>query len=301
MSAGMEITMKQTDIINPFQPYMTLEMDGYSQINRTDYGISHFYEFTIHDEKKHCIKAVPDASIDLLFNIGENKVSTYISGTVFGVKKWELGTQDDCFGVRFQPGQGILPKDITMEMIVNDDIEIDGDIFLHNKFVEDHKRLAKPGHYLRGTRVNLGQKLTEEICKSKVNRRIYPWTIGIQNRAETAIHSTPVSNFFADRYKKNVSSGLGCNMSFWRSDFLAINGYDEFFEGWGKEDDDLTHRLQRKGCKKRSLRFAGIVYHLWHGHESMESDQKNAEYFRKNNEKNIVYCENGVSKYLKQE
>ena len=180
-------------------------------------------------------------------------------------------------------------------------IEIDGDIFLHNKFVEDHKRLAKPGHYLRGTRVNLGQKLTEEICKSKVNRRIYPWTIGIQNRAETAIHSTPVSNFFADRYKKNVSSGLGCNMSFWRSDFLAINGYDEFFEGWGKEDDDLTHRLQRKGCKKRSLRFAGIVYHLWHGHESMESDQKNAEYFRKNNEKNIVYCENGVSKYLKQE
>lgn len=132
MSAGMEITMKQTDIINPFQPYMTLEMDGYSQINRADYGISHFYEFTIHDEKKHCIKAVPDASIDLLFNIGENKVSTYISGTVFGVKKWELGTQDDCFGVRFQPGQGILPKDITMEMIVNDDIEIDGDIFGKN-------------------------------------------------------------------------------------------------------------------------------------------------------------------------
>lgn len=132
MSAGMEITMKQTDIINPFKPYMTLEMDGYSQINRTDYGISHFYEFTIHDEKKHCIKAVPDASIDLLFNIGENKVSTYISGTVFGVKKWELGTQDDCFGVRFQPGQGILPKDITMEMIVNDDIEIDGDIFGKN-------------------------------------------------------------------------------------------------------------------------------------------------------------------------
>ena len=42
---------------------------------------------------------------------------------------------------------------------------------------------------------------------------------------------------------------------FLETDFLAINGYDEFFEGWGKEDDDLTHRLQRKGCKKRSLRF----------------------------------------------
>lgn len=157
MSAGMEITMKQTDIINPFQPYMTLEMDGYSQINRTDYGISHFYEFTIHDEKKHCIKAVPDASIDLLFNIGENKVSTYISGTVFGVKKWELGTQDDCFGVRFQPGQGILPKDITMEMIVNDDIEIDGDIF--GKNLTEKIALAKT----MSERIDIFKKTYEDI------------------------------------------------------------------------------------------------------------------------------------------
>ena len=157
MSAGMEITMKQTDIINPFQPYMTLEMDGYSQINRTDYGISHFYEFTIHDEKKHCIKAVPDASIDLLFNIGENKVSTYISGTVFGVKKWELGTQDDCFGVRFQPGQGILPKDITMEMIVNDDIEIDGDIF--GKNLTEKIALAKT----MSERIDIFKKAYEDI------------------------------------------------------------------------------------------------------------------------------------------
>lgn len=157
MSAGMEITVKQTDIINPFQPYMTLEMDGYSQINRTDYGISHFYEFTIHDEKKHCIKAVPDASIDLLFNIGENKVSTYISGTVFGVKKWELGTQDDCFGVRFQPGQGILPKDITMEMIVNDDIEIDGDIF--GKNLTEKIALAKT----MSERIDIFKKAYEDI------------------------------------------------------------------------------------------------------------------------------------------
>lgn len=113
-------------------------------------------------------------------------------------------------------------------------IEIDGDIFLHNKFVEDHNDYETRTLF-EGTRVNLGQKLTEEICKSKVNRRIYPWTIGIQNRAETAIHSTPVSNFFADRYKKNVSSGLGGNMSFWRSDFLAINGYDEFLKAGEKK------------------------------------------------------------------
>ena len=39
---------------------------------------------------------------------------------------------------------------------------------------------------------------------------------------------------------------------------------------------------------------------VWYGSRSYV-DKRYAEYFRKNNEKNIVYCENGVSKYLKQE
>ena len=40
------------------------------------------------------MKAVPEGSIDLLFNIGSDKVTTYISGTVFGVKAWNLGDAD---------------------------------------------------------------------------------------------------------------------------------------------------------------------------------------------------------------
>ncbi|UVV56776.1 glycosyltransferase [Bacteroides fragilis] len=35
-------------------------------------------------------------------------------------------------------------------------IEIDGDIFLHNKFVEDHKRLAKPGTLFEGNQSESG-------------------------------------------------------------------------------------------------------------------------------------------------
>lgn len=155
--------MEKKDVINPFQPFMTLEMDNYNQIYRTDYGMSHFYEFTMDNKKKHYVKAVPDASIDLLFNIGENKVSTYISGTVFGVKKWELGTQDDCFGVRFQPGQGILPKDLTMEMIVNDDIEIDGNIFGDN--LTEKIALAKS----TGERINIFKNAYEEMVLKRTS------------------------------------------------------------------------------------------------------------------------------------
>lgn len=115
--------------INPSQPYIELGVEKLRRLNYPRLGISHFYEFNLEHGKSHEVKAVPDGSIDLLFNIGEDKVTTYISGTVFGVKAWELGTEDRCFGVRFQPGQGVLPKELSMDMLVNDDIEIDGDLF----------------------------------------------------------------------------------------------------------------------------------------------------------------------------
>ena len=120
---------KESTIISPRQPYIELGVEQLQKLNCPQLGISHFYEFSLGQDRPHEVKAVPDGSIDLLFNIGSGKVTTYISGTVFGVKAWELGDEDWCFGVRFQPGQGVLPKDLSMDMLVNDDVEIDGDIF----------------------------------------------------------------------------------------------------------------------------------------------------------------------------
>ena len=127
------LTMRRdTTIINPRQLYIELGVDELKKLNCPQLGISHFYEFSLGQGKTHELKAVPDGSIDLLFNIGSDKVTTYISGTVFSVKDWNLGDADLCFGVRFQPGQGILPKDLTMDMLVNNDVEIDGNIFGEN-------------------------------------------------------------------------------------------------------------------------------------------------------------------------
>lgn len=112
----------------PHQPYMELATKDYHQVISSVMGISHFYGFRMTPKEKR-IYAVPDGSIDLLFSIGSNKVHTYISGTVFRLKDWDMGSGEKCFGVRFQPGKGILPKDIEISMIINRDIEIDGSLF----------------------------------------------------------------------------------------------------------------------------------------------------------------------------
>ena len=83
---------RDTTIINPHQLYIELGVDELEKLNCPQLGISHFYEFSLRQGKSHEMKAVPDGSIDLLFNIGSDKVTTYISGTVFGVKAWNQGS-----------------------------------------------------------------------------------------------------------------------------------------------------------------------------------------------------------------
>lgn len=177
-------------------------------------------------------------------------------------------------------------------------IEIDGDIFLHPKFIEDHVRLAEKGYYVKGGRVNLNKKLTEEICSEKRSRRIYPWTKGIESKPENAAHLKLLSLYLAPRYRKNASPALGCNMSFWKDDFIKVNGYDECFVGWGGEDYNFANRLQRTGLKKRYLKFAGIVYHLWHEDKFMQNVEKNRQYEKEQNEKEVIRCKTGYDQYM---
>lgn len=177
-------------------------------------------------------------------------------------------------------------------------IEIDGDAFAHPKLIEDHMRLAKKGIYVKGGRVNLNKELSDEICKSEISRAIYPWTKGIESKKENAIRFKTLSLYMAPRYRRNASPGLGCNMSFWKEDYIKINGYDEGYTGWGCEDFDFGRRLQRSGLDKRYLKFAGIVYHLWHEDKFLQNVENNRKREKEQNAKEAIRCEIGIDKYL---
>ncbi|MDR0799116.1 MAG: glycosyltransferase family 2 protein [Dysgonamonadaceae bacterium] len=177
-------------------------------------------------------------------------------------------------------------------------IEIDGDLILHRDFVADHLHFARKGYYLKGGRVNLTEQLTDECCKTGKLPRLNLFSRGLLRRIN-ALHCLALSSYFAPRYKKNKIAGLGCNMSFWKEDFLKINGYDEFFEGWGGEDYDFVSRMVNSGVKRLYLKFSGIVYHLWHNDLYMQNKEKNFDYYHDKRDKKAVWCEKGIDQYLK--
>jgi GT2 family glycosyltransferase len=65
----------------------------------------------------------------------------------------------------------------------------------------------------------------------------------------------------------------------WRSDLLAVNGFDEAYQGWGNEDDDLGLRLHRYGVRGRNVFDAVYPLHLYHPPHHAAGVRTNKEYY----------------------
>lgn len=117
--------MKDKNIILPVQPYLLLDAENYHEILTGRMGISNFYEFHVQDGVPGNFMAVPDGSTDLVFGIGKRDVKVFIGGTVLRLKEWKFEEGRYYFGVRFLPGKSILPDGLSIQDVVNTDLEID--------------------------------------------------------------------------------------------------------------------------------------------------------------------------------
>ncbi len=58
---------------------------------------------------------------------------------------------------------------------------------------------------------------------------------------------------------------LGSNFSAAKQDLIAINGFDELYNGPGcGEDSDVQYRLSLIGVTGKSLRNLAVQYHVYH-------------------------------------
>lgn len=171
-------------------------------------------------------------------------------------------------------------------------IQIDGDLVLNKYFVADHIRFAHKGRYIKGGRVNVKKDMTRRLCSGETPATLTFFSPGLKRRLN-AVHCPFLSGILA---KRRTHPALGCNLSYFKEDAVIINGYDEFFEGWGAEDSDFVTRLLSIGIKKTALKFSAIAFHLWHKDLYMANEEKNYAYFHQNSKRHR--CENGLSKYL---
>ena len=178
-------------------------------------------------------------------------------------------------------------------------IQVDGDLILHKDFVRDHAGFSKKGFFTTGSRVLLSPETTADlISHHSIDIRRFSKN---NNNLFNGLHLPFLQNFLATRYKNKGRHRFyvkGCNMAFFKNDLILVNGYNEDFTGWGREDSELAIRLINAGVKKRFLKFGGISYHLFHKEASRDMEQKNIAMMQSAIENNTSRAENGLDKYF---
>ena len=170
---------------------------------------------------------------------------------------------------------------------------LDGDCVPTHKFVADHRKLAEPGTFVQGRRAFIVEEAVPEfldgkppaglIFSGKVKGLLkgirWPFPITLRNQKHRGL--------------------IGCNLAIWREDLVAVNGFDEAYEGWGMEDSDLCVRLYHLGRIRKFVYGRALVFHLNHPTVSRESVSRNTERLRQVIASQTVRCERGLDQYLK--
>lgn len=174
-------------------------------------------------------------------------------------------------------------------------VEIDGDIIMNKHFIEDHLNFAVKGHYLFGSRVNIQAKLLDNLFLKKIIHFNF-FSKGIKKRARTI--RIPFLMNLAKSVDKRSKKLRGCNMSFWKEDFIKINGFNEDLVGWGIDDSEMIQRLHNIGIKGKRLKYAGIAYHIFHKEQSKSHIEINNEIEKQTTEKKLTFIDKGINQYI---
>lgn len=149
---------------------------------------------------------------------------------------------------------------------------LDGDCVPHREFIADHLREQETGFYLAGRRVELGPELSGWLTPEAVRRGFFDWPRPrlvwsmLRGDSEYLQRSVRIGSRRLRSWlgMDRVADLKGCNFSIPREAFEALDGFDEEYEGYGREDTDVEIRLQNLGLKIKSLKGVAIQFHVWH-------------------------------------
>ncbi|MBA3671418.1 MAG: glycosyltransferase family 2 protein [Gemmatimonadaceae bacterium] len=173
-------------------------------------------------------------------------------------------------------------------------IFVDGDCVLHGDFVRSHEQYARDGCFVQGGRVLLDKRHTAEALRAGV---VAPgvWRAGVRNRLSGL--SLPWLAPLVPSPRDPLRGVRSANLAVWRDDVERVNGFDERYVGWGREDSDFVARLVMAGRRRRKLKFGGIVHHLWHPERPRGDLDRNHASFEQTLYTGAWRCEYGMAEH----
>jgi len=172
---------------------------------------------------------------------------------------------------------------------------LDGDTLPHPRSMADHGRLAARGTFVQGHRALIQRNgaIFFGLGAFEADRRRA--VLRGQLRGLVNAYRWPRP---ARRYRADLRGTRGCNLAIWRSDLVKVNGYNEAFIGWGREDSELAARLMNAGVRRLDVRGWALCYHLWHPPASRAGLATNEQLLQETLTRKTSWCDAGLNSHM---
>jgi GT2 family glycosyltransferase len=172
---------------------------------------------------------------------------------------------------------------------------LDGDCIPNRYFVSDHVRLAQTGCFFQGKRVLVEKTVADGFDWPQANSLVALFRIMLAGGLSNAHHVIRCP-CMPSMPSPGISGTRSCNMGIFKADLIAVNGFNQDFFGWGREDSELAVRLTNYGLKRRTHPFMAICYHLWHAESDRARLKDNDAMLKAALASGTSYCLNGLVK-----
>ena len=158
----------------------------------------------------------------------------------------------------------------------------DGDCIPRNDFVEIHYTYKRKGYFLSGGYHMLPMYTSSVITKKEIeNGQCFDLKWLKSNGLKSSFKNLKLTvnrrlAKFLNLVTPTNASWNGHNVSGWKENIKAVNGFDERMQ-YGGQDRELGERLMNFGIKGLQIRYFAICVHLDHprGYKTKESINRN--------------------------
>jgi len=179
----------------------------------------------------------------------------------------------------------------------------DGDCIPRKDFVAQHLRHQEEGYFLSGGYFKLPIETSHEISLENIQKQdcfSVSWLIknGVSKTFKLS-KLTKISIFagFMNWLTPTKRTFNGHNTSCFKSDLLAVNGFNEIMQ-YGGLDRELGERLFNYGILSKQIRYSAVCLHLDHARAYFNQEEwnKNLALRAYNIKNNITWISTGIIK-----
>ncbi len=179
----------------------------------------------------------------------------------------------------------------------------DGDCVPKNDFISVHLQKAQKGRFLSGGYFKLVESLSKAITEEDIKQQNPFNTKWLLHGGQPFTYkllkfvNTPCLQQLFNLVTVTKPTWNGHNVSGWKSDIVAVNGYNEEMQ-YGGLDRELGERLENFGIHGKQIRYSAVCVHLDHPRPYRTKDtlSKNRSIRDRVKQEKITWAEKGISK-----